>query len=160
MDIKNVCVIGAGIMGSGIAQLAATHGYNVNLVDVNDDILNNAKIAIEKNLERFFVAKNKISKEEAEDILNRISLGVNINEASRTPAAARDRVFRQRRIKTCPYYLLLADQPIAMMREKHHSCVLPDGNLILFEKFSKISVYNRCLKASDPFKKSKRTAGV
>ncbi len=86
--------------------------------------------------------------------------GVNINEASRSPAAARDRVFRRRRIKTCPYYLLLADQPIAMMREKHHSCVLPDGNPILFEKFSKISVYNRCLKASDPFKKSKRTAGV
>ena len=80
-DINKVCVIGAGTMGSGIAQLAATHGYIVNLVDVNNDILNNAKIAIEKNLERFFVAKNKISKEDAGDILNRISLGVNISEA-------------------------------------------------------------------------------
>ena len=40
MEIKNVCVIGSGVMGSGIAQLVATHGYNVNLVDVNEEILN------------------------------------------------------------------------------------------------------------------------
>jgi len=99
MDIKNVCVIGAGIMGSGIAQLAATHGYNVNLVDVNDDILNNAKIAIEKNLERFFVAKNKISKEDAGDILNRISLGVNISEAVKDSHIMIEAIFEDMNIK-------------------------------------------------------------
>jgi len=99
MDIKNVCVIGAGIMGSGIAQLAATHGYNVNLVDVNDDILNNAKIAIEKNLERFFVAKNKISKEDAVDILNRINLGVNISEAVKDSHIMIEAIFEDMNIK-------------------------------------------------------------
>ena len=36
MEIKKVCVIGAGAMGSGIAQLAATHGYHVNLVDLDE----------------------------------------------------------------------------------------------------------------------------
>jgi 3-hydroxybutyryl-CoA dehydrogenase len=81
MEIKNICVIGAGIMGSGIAQLAANHGYKVNLVDINDNILNKAKNSIEKNLERFFVAKNKISKEDAQNILNRINLKVNRDEA-------------------------------------------------------------------------------
>ncbi len=74
VEIKRVCVIGAGIMGHGIAQLCATHGYDVNLVDMNEDLLNKAKSAIERNLERFFVAKNKISKDEAESILNRIKL--------------------------------------------------------------------------------------
>jgi len=81
MDIANVCVIGAGIMGSGIAQLCSTHGYNVNLVDMNIDILKNAKNAIERNLERFFVKKNKISKEESLNILNRINLNINRDEA-------------------------------------------------------------------------------
>ena len=81
MDIKNVCIIGSGIMGSGIAQLIVTHGYNVNLVDINSVILNNALSVIEKNLEKFFVAKNKITKEEAENILNRISVYVDRNKA-------------------------------------------------------------------------------
>jgi len=80
-DINKICVIGAGVMGSGIVQLLATYGYNVTLVDKNEEILNNAKNAIEKNLERFFVAKNKISKEEAENYLNRIRLFVNKDEA-------------------------------------------------------------------------------
>ena len=81
MEIKNVCIIGSGIMGSGIAQLIATHGYNVNLVDINNVILNNALSVIEINLEKFFVAKNKITKEEAENILNRISVYVDRNKA-------------------------------------------------------------------------------
>jgi 3-hydroxyacyl-CoA dehydrogenase len=80
MEIKKVCIIGAGIMGAGIAQLAATHEYNVTLVDVNEDILNKAKTAVEKNLNRFFVAKNKITADEADNILNRINLNVNRDE--------------------------------------------------------------------------------
>ncbi|NHJ21488.1 MAG: 3-hydroxyacyl-CoA dehydrogenase family protein [Candidatus Lokiarchaeota archaeon] len=74
MEIKNVCVIGAGVMGSGIAQLASIYGYQVNLVDINENILEKAKSSIEKNLNRFFVAKGKISDNEAEEILNRIRL--------------------------------------------------------------------------------------
>jgi len=81
MEIKNICVIGAGAMGSGIAQLAATHGYHVNLVDLNEEILKKAKDSIDKNLNRFFVAKGKISNEEAEKILSRIHLTTNRDEA-------------------------------------------------------------------------------
>ena len=99
MDIKNICVIGAGVMGSGIAQLAANHGYNVNLADVNEEILNEAKISIEKNLERFFVAKNKISKEDAEDIINRIRLNVNINEAVKDAHIVIEAIFEDMNIK-------------------------------------------------------------
>ncbi|GAG95061.1 unnamed protein product [marine sediment metagenome] len=49
MKINIVCVIGAGIMGAGIAQLISTYGYKVNLVDMNEELLNKAKNAIEKN---------------------------------------------------------------------------------------------------------------
>jgi len=41
-EIKRVCVIGAGLMGHGIAQVFAMNGYEVNLVDVSEDILSKA----------------------------------------------------------------------------------------------------------------------
>ncbi len=99
MDIKDVCVIGAGVMGSGIVQLLATYGYNVTLVDENEKIVNDAKNAIEKNLERFFVAKNKISKEEAENYLNRIHLFVNIDEAVKGVQLVIEAVFEDMNLK-------------------------------------------------------------
>ena len=99
MEITNVCVIGSGIMGSGIAQLCATHGYNVNLVDINIEILKNTKKAIEKNLERFFVSKNKISKEEAENILNRINLNINRDEAINDTQIVIEAVFEDMALK-------------------------------------------------------------
>ena len=48
--IKNTVVVGAGIMGYGIGQVALMAGYNVCLVDISDDILNKAIINIEKGL--------------------------------------------------------------------------------------------------------------
>ena len=99
MDIKEVCVIGAGVMGSGIVQLLATYGYNVTLVDENEEILNKAKNAIEKNLERFFVAKKKISKEEAEKYLNRIHLFVNKDEAVKGVQLVIEAVFEDMNLK-------------------------------------------------------------
>jgi len=99
MKINKVCVIGAGIMGTGIAQLISTYGYKVNLVDMNEELLNKAKNAIEKNLERFFVAKNKISKEEAENILNRIKLIVNRDEAVEDVQMVIEAVFEDMNLK-------------------------------------------------------------
>jgi len=99
MDIKDVCVIGAGVMGSGIVQLLATSGYNVTLVDENEEILNKAKNAIEKNIERFFVAKNKISKEEAEKVLNRIHLFVSKDEAVKGVQLVIEAVFEDMNLK-------------------------------------------------------------
>lgn len=45
-----ITVVGAGLMGHGIAQLFATRGHNVWLVDVNEDILISAKEQVESNL--------------------------------------------------------------------------------------------------------------
>ena len=99
MDIQNVCVIGAGIMGSGIAQLLAIHGINVNLVDINDQILIKVKNVIDNNLQKFYIAKNKISKEEAEKILNRINLFVNREEAIKDVQMVIEAIFENMDLK-------------------------------------------------------------
>jgi 3-hydroxybutyryl-CoA dehydrogenase len=52
MEIKNIVVVGAGTMGNGIAQTAATSGYNVTMTDVNDEILERALATISKSVEK------------------------------------------------------------------------------------------------------------
>ncbi|KAG8960397.1 hypothetical protein FRC05_006956 [Tulasnella sp. 425] len=51
-DIKNVTVFGAGLMGAGIAQVAAHVGFKVTLCDVTDDALTNGKKIIESSIQR------------------------------------------------------------------------------------------------------------
>ncbi|XP_055631985.1 hydroxyacyl-coenzyme A dehydrogenase, mitochondrial-like [Toxorhynchites rutilus septentrionalis] len=51
-NIKNVVVIGGGLMGSGIAQVAAATGHNVTLVEINDQLVDKAVGGIKKSLER------------------------------------------------------------------------------------------------------------
>ncbi|XP_023233392.1 hydroxyacyl-coenzyme A dehydrogenase, mitochondrial-like [Centruroides sculpturatus] len=57
--MKNIVVIGGGLMGSGIAQVAAQTGHEVILVDVSDEILKKSEINMKKSLER--VAKKKFA---------------------------------------------------------------------------------------------------
>ena len=70
-----VGVIGAGTMGSGIAQaFAQTEGYEVYLCDINDEFAANGKNKIAKGLDRL-VAKEKMTQEAADAILNKITTG-------------------------------------------------------------------------------------
>ena len=58
--IKNVCIIGAGTMGSGIALAAALKDFRVILCDINENVLTAAKQIIDSNL-RFLLGKQKIT---------------------------------------------------------------------------------------------------
>lgn len=69
--MKNVCVIGAGTMGNGIAHVFAQNGFSVSLVDVSQDQLNKAMATITKNLDRQ-VSKNAITAETKESALKNI----------------------------------------------------------------------------------------
>src|SRR6476620_5735862 len=69
--IKNICVAGAGTMGSGIALAAAQNGYSVTLFDTNEQVLSNADKGINKNLD-FLVEKSKITPEEKTRVINSI----------------------------------------------------------------------------------------
>ena len=51
MKIKNIGIIGAGIMGSGIAQVSAVAGYQVVLQDITNNALDRSKETIEKSPE-------------------------------------------------------------------------------------------------------------
>jgi 3-hydroxybutyryl-CoA dehydrogenase len=65
--INTIAVVGAGTMGSGIALSAALKNYPVVLCDINETVLKQASISIEKNLE-FLLNKQKISIDTANDV--------------------------------------------------------------------------------------------
>ena len=77
--INTICVIGAGTMGSGIAQTAAQNGFYTLLFDINEEVLAKAKTAIEKSLQ-FLVDKEKISAIEKENISQRIRFITDTND--------------------------------------------------------------------------------
>jgi 3-hydroxybutyryl-CoA dehydrogenase len=73
MDIKTIGVVGAGTMGSGIAQVFAQAGFSVLLVDVADPMLDRARGCIVKSLDTL-VAKNKVSGADRESALARLAM--------------------------------------------------------------------------------------
>ena len=81
MDIKKGFVLGAGIMGTGIAQLMAQHGITASLVDVDESIARRSFDNIEKGL-KARVEKGKITADEVTDILSRIKISADIKAAA------------------------------------------------------------------------------
>jgi 3-hydroxybutyryl-CoA dehydrogenase len=75
-----VAVLGAGIMGSGVAQLAATAGDEVTLRDVGAAELERGRTAIERSLARF-VKSERLSREDADAVLARIDFTADVDTA-------------------------------------------------------------------------------
>lgn len=72
MAIQKVCVLGAGIMGAGIAQVTAQAGFTVVLRDIEDRFVEKGMATITQNLDRA-VAKGKMEKAAAAEILGRVT---------------------------------------------------------------------------------------
>ena len=70
--MKKICVLGAGTMGSGIAQAFAAKGYEVIVRDIKDEFVQKGLGMIEKNIKKL-ATKGKITEEQAEEILSRVS---------------------------------------------------------------------------------------
>ena len=79
MEIKNVGVIGAGIMGNGITQVAAAAGYDVVMKDIAQDFLDKGIGTIQKNL-NFLVGKEKMTREDADALVARIKPSLEISD--------------------------------------------------------------------------------
>lgn len=77
--INTICVCGAGTMGSGIAQVAAQAGFKTILFDVNEQMLEKSKVAIEKSLQ-LLVTKQKITAEDQTKILGSLIFTNQIND--------------------------------------------------------------------------------
>ena len=73
--IKTIGVIGAGQMGNGIAHVAALAGYDVKLVDVDQDRIDKALQTIDRNMERQ-IRRKMISKDDKAKGLARIETGL------------------------------------------------------------------------------------
>ncbi len=80
MLVKNITVLGSGVMGHGIAQVSATAGYNVVLRDIKQEFLDKAMEKIKWSLDKL-VSKGKISKEEGDGIFARIVPIVDLKDA-------------------------------------------------------------------------------
>ncbi len=80
MDIKKICVLGAGLMGSGIAQVAAEAGYPVILRDIEDRFVESGLKIIRKNYERA-ISKGKMTAEQSQIILAKIQGMVDLKTA-------------------------------------------------------------------------------
>jgi 3-hydroxybutyryl-CoA dehydrogenase len=81
-----VVVLGAGTMGSGIAQVFAQNGHSVTLRDLSDDILSRARDTIDKSLSRL-AEKGKIGPEGRQETLGRLNVTTDMG-----PAGAADLV--------------------------------------------------------------------
>ena len=72
-------VLGAGSMGAGIAQVAATAGHQVVLFDANQAALEKAKTSLKKVMDRL-IEKGKYTSEKAQEIQNKITYASNISQ--------------------------------------------------------------------------------
>ncbi|WP_078414445.1 3-hydroxybutyryl-CoA dehydrogenase [Priestia abyssalis] len=80
MEVQRIMVIGAGQMGSGIAQVCAMAGYDVALHDLKEEFVSRGIGVIQKNLHRQ-VTKGKMTEEEVRKTLNRIKPSVDLQHA-------------------------------------------------------------------------------
>lgn len=81
MDIEKIGVIGAGIMGAGIAQVCAQAGYQVVMRDIEERFVSKGMEVIRENIKRL-IQKTKITQEEGEITLHRIKGTINLNEVA------------------------------------------------------------------------------
>jgi len=97
MSENKISVIGSGTMGNGIAHIFAQFGFNVNLVDIDDNILKTALSKIEKNLSRQ-VKKEIISEQDLKDTLGRINITTDMSMTADSQLVV-EAVFESKSIK-------------------------------------------------------------
>ncbi|ACL20887.1 3-hydroxybutyryl-CoA dehydrogenase [Desulfitobacterium hafniense] len=113
--MKTIMIIGAGQMGSGIAQVAAQAGYTVILNDIKEEYVARGLKGIEKNLDRS-VEKGKLTAEEKSKILGQLQASVSLQdgvladlviEAAVENMAIKHDIF-QTLDRVCPEHTILA----------------------------------------------------
>jgi 3-hydroxybutyryl-CoA dehydrogenase len=77
--MKKVAVLGAGIMGAGIAQVAAQGGYQVLLRDLQENIVRDGLLTVENNLAKA-IQKKRLTTQQRDEILSRIQTCTDLAE--------------------------------------------------------------------------------
>ncbi|MDP6888409.1 MAG: 3-hydroxybutyryl-CoA dehydrogenase [Candidatus Thalassarchaeaceae archaeon] len=81
MNIQKMAVLGAGQMGNGITQVAACAGYEVTMIDIKQEFVDNGLANIEKSLAKL-VSKERMTQEESDAALSRISISTDRHSAA------------------------------------------------------------------------------
>jgi len=98
MDIKTISVIGGGTMGNGIAHLFAWKGYQVNLVEMNQQLLEKAINTISANFDRQ-VKKNILSDEDKKNALSKINQVVGIDSVLKESDIVIEAIYEDKQAK-------------------------------------------------------------
>ena len=125
-DIKLICVVGAGTMGSQIALQCAMHGYKVNLTDADETFLERG-IASDQALLKSRVSKGRMSQEEADATLQRLTPVKTLEEAAGQADFVIEAVFENLEVKQelfarldkiCPQHTILASNSSTIVISK------------------------------------------
>jgi 3-hydroxybutyryl-CoA dehydrogenase len=98
MEIRRVCIVGAGLMGSGIVQVSAQAGYEIEMVDIKQEFIDRGMNIIKSSLERF-VKKGKIKEEDMEKTLGRIHPTLDLKDATKDADYIIEAVFERVDVK-------------------------------------------------------------
>ncbi len=98
MDIKKVSVIGGGTMGNGITHVFAMKGFNVNLIEMSDELVNKAISTITKNLDRQ-VKKEVISEEDKISALSNITKIVGVENTPKDSDLVIEAIYENKEAK-------------------------------------------------------------
>ena len=100
MEIKNISVIGGGTMGNGIAHVFALKGFNVNLIEMNDELAKKALTMISINLDRQ-VKKNIINETEKSKTLDNIKAVVGVENIQENTDLVIEAIVENKDAKLC-----------------------------------------------------------
>ena len=109
-SLKKATIVGSGSMGHGIAELLAMTGYHVTMIDINDELLKNAKEKIKWSLDKF-VEKKRIRPEDADATLARIRTTTSYEEACKDTDLAIEAVPERIDLKKRVFSTLDANSP-------------------------------------------------
>ena len=119
---SKIAIIGAGLMGAGIAQVAAVAGYDVVLRDLSDEAIARGIGGVEKSLARF-VAKDLITQDQATLALERIQTTTSLEDAVREADIVIEAVFEDLGIKSELFAAIAAAAPAGAILASNTSAI-------------------------------------
>ena len=128
-----VAVVGSGAMGTGIAQVAATNGHDVYVYDSNKESLERSESSLRKIMARL-VEKNKVSSDQAQGILGRITFCASIDDLADASIVI-EAIIEDLEIKKNVF---------------SHLEIITDENTILASNTSSLSIASICSACSKP----------